>query len=132
MAALPSSITINDGSATPVAVTYTPIAANNGAVTFADKRKSAKAFWPKLTATFNPESPKRASDHVGFEVEYPLTQTVNGVEVVYATAWYSRGRYVLPSGMTQQDRKHICALVRNGMDVTQLVAMVNDLDPMFA
>lgn len=132
MASLPSSISINDGTATPVAVTYTPIAANNGVATFADKRKSAKAFWPKITFTFDGESRARASDHVSVDVEYPLTKTVDGVELVYATAWFKKGTFILPSGMTQQDRKHLRALVVNGQGVAQYTAMVNDLDPMFA
>jgi hypothetical protein len=132
MAALPSSITINDGTATPVAVTYTPISASNGNAVFADKRKVAKAFWPKITYVFDAESRSRASDHVSVEVEYPMTKTVDGVELVYATAWFKKGVFILPSGMSQQDRKHLRALVVNGQGVTQYVAMVNDLDPMFA
>lgn len=132
MAALPSSISIFDGATTAVAVTYTPIAANNGSVVFADKRKSAKAFWPKLTFTFNAETRVRASDHVTIEAEYPLTKTVDGVEVVYATAWFKKGTFILPSGMPQQDRKHLRAMVVNGAGVSQFTAMVNDLDPMFA
>jgi hypothetical protein len=132
MATLPASISINDGSATPVAVTYTPISANNGNVVFADKRKSAKAFWPKISMLFDGETARRQSDHVSIEVEYPLTQTVDGVEVVYATAWFKRGIFVLPSGMPQQDRKHLRALVVNGQGHALYTAMVNDLDPIFA
>lgn len=133
MAALPSSININDGSATPVAISYTPIQVNNGnAVVFADRRKSARAFWPKITFKYDPESNKRRSDHVSVEVEYPMTQVVDGVEHVYATAWYKRGTFILPSGMPQQDRKHLGALVVNGMGVAEFTAMVSDLDPIFA
>jgi hypothetical protein len=132
MAALPSSITINDGTATPVAVTYTPISASGGSAVFADKRKSARSFWPKITFTFEAESPRRTSDHVGLEVEYPMTKTVDGVELVYATAWYKKGTFILPSGMPQADRKHLRALVVNGAGVALFTAMVNDLDPIFA
>lgn len=131
MASLPASITINDGTATPVAVTFTPVAANGGSVTFADKRKGAKAFWPKLTVNFDGEKASRKTDHVDFSFEYPMTQTVNSVEVVYAIARFERGRFILPSGMPAADRKHICAFVRNGMDVAVIQGMVNDLDPIF-
>lgn len=132
MAALPASIIVNDGSVTPEAVTFTPIVADGGVITFADKRKTAKAFWPKLTVTFNPETPARRTDHVEVSLEYPMTQTVNGVEVVYATARYERGRFILPSGMPAQDRKHVRAFVANFLDVAQVQAQVEDLDPMFA
>lgn len=132
MAALPSSITVNDGSGTPVAITYTPISADKGEITFADKRKTAKAFWPKLSIAFSGETPSRKTDHVEVRAEYPLTHTVNGVEVVYATARFERGRFILPSGMPQQDRKHLRAMVANFFDVAQVIANVSDLDPMFA
>lgn len=131
MATLPSSIIINDGTTSPV--TFTPIAVNNhgSSVIFADRRKSARAFWPKLTFTFDAESRVRASDHVTIEAEYPLTKTVDGVEVVYATAWFKKGTFILPSGMPKDDRKHLHALVANGADVPEFMALVNDLDPMF-
>jgi len=131
MALLPSSITINDGSAAPAAITFTPIASSGGTVVFADKRKSARSFWPKLTVSYDAEKPSRRTDHVEVSMEYPMTQTVDGVDVVYATARYERGRFILPSGMPQADRKHLCAFVRNGLDVAQVQALVNDLDPMF-
>lgn len=131
MASLPASITINDGTATPVAVVFTPIAANGGSVTFADKRKAAKTFWPKLTVSFDGETKQRRTDHVDVSFEYPMTQTVDGVEVVYATARFERGRFILPSGMPQADRKHIYAFVRNGLGVSVVQGLVNDLDPIF-
>lgn len=132
MASLPANITINDGSATPVAVTFLPIFADSGVVVFADKRKTAKAFWPKLTLKFVPETASRKTDHVEVTFEYPMTQTVNSVEVVYATARYERGRFILPSGMPSTDRKHLSAFVRNGLDLTQVRGAVEDLDPIFA
>lgn len=132
MATLPTSITVNDGSATPVAITFTPIEVKDGStVVFADKRKTARAFWPKLSVTLDPEKPSRASDHVEMSCVYPLTQVVDGVEVVYATARYERGRFILPSGMPQADRKHLCAFVRNFMDVQSVQDQVNNLDPYF-
>lgn len=132
MAALPSSITVNDGSATPQAITYTPISVEKGnEITFADKRKTAKAFWPKLGIAFSGETPSRKTDHVEVWAVYPLTQTVNGIDVVYATARYERGRFILPSGMPQQDRKHLRAMVANFLDVAVVIANVADLDPIF-
>lgn len=131
MASLPASITINDGASTPVAITFTPISADAGSVTFADKRKTAKAFWPKLTVTFDGEKPSRRTDHVSYEWEYPMTQTVDGVEVVYDTARFTRGRFILPSGMPKADRDHLHAFVANGLGVAQIKALVSDLDPMF-
>lgn len=131
MAQLPTSVTINDGSTTPVAITFTPISSDSGTVVFADKRKSAKAFWPKMTVSFDGEKPSRRTDHVLYEWEYPMTKVVDGVEVVYDTARFTRGRFVLPSGMPESDRNHFRAFVANGLDVPQVRNMVEDLDPMF-
>lgn len=131
MAQVPASITINDGSSTPAAVIFTAIAADFGRVVFADKRKTAKAFWPKLTVQFDAEKASRRTDHVVVEFEYPMVHTVDGVEVVYDTARFKGGKFILPSGMPQADRKHIMAFTANALNVTQVKAMVNDLDPMF-
>lgn len=127
MAAI-ANLTVNDGSATPVAVTFTAASRTNNEVMWEDRRLAASTLWPRLFLSFDRASKARKTNHVELRMEYPIVRTVDGVETVVDTARYERGRYILPISMTEQERKHLSAFVRNGLSATLIKNVAELLD----
>jgi hypothetical protein len=125
------NIVINDGAATPVAVTFHPIGRENNIVTLADQRLDVSEFWPILSARFDRANVKRATNHISIELSYPIVRAVDSVDTVVGTARFVRGQFVLPSIMTDQERAHVHAFVANAVNNAILAAYVTDLEPMF-
>lgn len=127
-----TSITINDGSATPVAVTYTPERdPQTGNVVYIDRRKTARSLQPKLIIGFSPANANRKTYKPSLEGEYPIEGLVNGVAAAVDVARFRNGTFTIPENMTTQDRKHFYAMIYGGMNVAQIKANFVDLEPLF-
>lgn len=124
------AISINDGSATPVAVSYSPELLSSSNTVLVDRREASRDMQPSLTVTFERPTANRKTYKVKRQVAYPIKQTVNGVEVITDIA-RANVEYVLPQSATAQVRKHLRALVANTEDVAIFKAAVEDLDPMY-
>lgn len=124
-------LTINDGTATPVAVTFHPEYVSPQRTVFVDRRKGVSALQPRIIVAYDGAKPRRRTNHIDFSVVYPIEGTVDGVPAVVDTARYERGRFILPDGMGADDRKHMHAFVRNGLSAPLIKAMAEDLDPIY-
>ena len=124
------AITINDGSATPVAVSYAPEMLSSAQSVLVDRREASRDMQPSITITFDPPSATRKTYKVKHAVAYPIKQTVNGVEVVTDTA-RANVEFVIPQSASLQLRKHLRALVANLEDITILKSAIEDLDPLY-
>lgn len=123
-------LTINDGSATPVAVSYSPELLGSEASVFVDRREASRDMQPSITVNFSRASAQRATFKVAHIVEYPIPNVVNGVTLVTDIA-RARVEYTIPKTMTAQQRKHLRALVGNAEALSVLKAGVEDLDPLY-
>lgn len=126
-----NSFTINDGSATPVAVTFSPELLSSAQMVLVDRRKAVRDQQPMLTYTFDRPVPARPKTYkVGGRIAYPIVSMAGGVEVVADTARAEFG-FVLPVTMAIADRKHLRAFLRNAMDQALIKAGIEDLDPTY-
>lgn len=126
-----TSFAINDGSATPVAVTFSPELLSSTQTVLVDRRKAARDQQPSITYAFDRPVPARPNTFkVNGKLAYPIVQTVSGVETVTDIA---RGEFlfVLPTSMQLTDRKHLRAFLRNAVDQALIKAGIEDLDPMY-
>lgn len=124
------AIAIDDGSATPVAVSYSPELLSSAQTVLVDRRLAAREQQPSITLNFDRATTNRKTFKVSRSVAYPIVQTVNGVEIVVDIA-RAKLEYIIPTSMTAQARKHLRALIANIEDVTIFKAGVEDLDPLY-
>lgn len=126
-----ADLVINDGTSTPVAVTFQPAYRNANEVMWEDRRKAVPSMWPRIVATFDRASRRRPTYHADFRVELPIVRNIDGVDTVTDTARYERGRYILPVTMTEQERKHLRAFVVNGLSADPVKGLTELLDPIY-
>lgn len=125
------TLSINDGSATPVAVDFKPLDEENGFILFADQREDVSEFWPILKVKFERASNARATHRAEIQFHYPLKRTVDSVDVAVDTARFVNGRFIIPNTMTSAEQAHFHAFVSNALDEPLIAAYVVDLEPMF-
>lgn len=125
-----SSLSINDGSATPVAVAYAVEKLSSEQTVLVDRRQVSRELQPSLTVFFDRSTPQRKTFKVRHVIAMPLIRTVVGVVVATDIARASV-EYTLPVSMTAQERADLNALVANSQTATVLKAGVKDLDPLY-
>lgn len=126
-----TSFTINDGSATPVAVTFSPELLSSAQTVLVDRRKAVRDQQPTLVYDFARPVPSRPSTFkVNGKIAYPIVSVVNSVEVVSDVARGEFG-FIIPTSMVYADRKHLRAFVRNAIDQAFIKAGIEDLDPLY-
>lgn len=124
------AISINDGTATPVAVSYAPELLSSAQTVLVDRREATRDMQPSITITFDRPSATRKTYKVKHAIAYPIKQTINGVDVVTDIA-RANVEYVIPQSASLQLRKHLRALVANAEDITILKSAIEDLDPLY-
>jgi len=124
------ALTINDGTATPVAVSYSPELLSSTQAVFVDRRLASRDMQPSVEVGFSRPSASRNTFKVSRIVAYPIVRTINGVDVISDTA-RANVTYTIPKSATAQERKHLRALVANSEDLTILKAGPEDLDPLY-
>jgi len=140
-----ANIVINDGQATPAAVTFTTAGVKFDAKsdkiigTWADNSTGIAIGRRTLRASFGNFAKQHNSSGVieeVFDVEVPVLETVAGsTEAGYAAvpkvAFIVRGQVKLwlPTRSTTQNRKDVLAFVKNFLANAVVTAGVQDLDP---
>lgn len=130
MSQITGSLTINDGQATPVAKTFSPERVAPDSSIFTERTAGVSAGFKKLAVRYSAASAKRPTNKVNVDLDFPVLQTVNGVSSV-AYAGRFRGEFTLPDVMTAAERADMHAFVANALDLTQVKAVIKDLDPMY-
>lgn len=122
--------TVLDGSATPVAVTYSVEKLSSEQTVLVDRRLPSRDMQPVVNVTFDRATPNRKTFKVKRTIAYPLVRTISSVDTVIDTA-RATVEYVLPVSATATERKHLRALVANNENAAYMKAMVEDLDPLY-
>lgn len=125
-----STISLNDGQATPVSHDFTPNQISPNSSTFVDKDSTTSAGQKKLILTFSPASVSRQTTRVGVRFAMPIEQTVDGVTSVAYTARFN-GDVVIPDQMTQAQRDDLAAFISNALAHTVVSGSISDLDPVY-
>jgi hypothetical protein len=123
-------LSINDGAATPVAKSFAPERVAPELSTFTERTAASSAGFLRLGVSYSAASSKRATNRVDISFDYPVLQSVNGVNSVAYTARF-KGQFVIPDVMTAAERANLQAFVANAMSNAAVKAVVKDLDPMY-
>lgn len=129
MAAI-APITINDGQATPVAVTFNPENQTPGSFSFVDRTSGVAIGFRRLSISSKFASGGALVNRAKYAVEYPITASVNGVTT---SAYVLRANVdvILPVASTDAERKNLFAFLVNGLQNTLVRGAVRDLDPLY-
>lgn len=125
-----SNLTVNDGEATPVAVTFHPESIGNGNATFRDDRQGQSILMPRIIVNLSLASANRPSNRVVYRVNYPVKRTVDGADVLDYTC-RSETNFILPDRATTQDRQNLLAFHVNGLSDSQIMAVIRDVLPIY-
>lgn len=129
MAAI-APITINDGQATPVAVTFNPENQTPSSFSFVDRASGVAIGFRRLSISNKFASGGALVNRAKYAIEYPITSTVNGVTT---SAYVLRANVdvILPVASTDAERKNLFAFLVNGLQNTLVRGAVRDLDPLY-
>lgn len=126
-----ASFTLNDGAASPVAVTFSPERLPDGKIAWVDRRKSVVSLQPRIILNQSPAYGGRTTHKAGFEVVYPVEGLVDNVPAPVATGRYVDGKFVFPENMPAADRAHMVAFAANFMDAPLIRAVFENNDWVF-
>lgn len=129
MAAI-APITINDGQATPVAVTFNPENQTPGAFSFVDRTAGVAVGFRRLSISNKFATAGAQVNRARFAVEYPVTAVVNGVTTAAYTL-RANVDVILPVASSDAERKNLFAFLTNGLNATLVKGAVRDLDPLY-
>lgn len=129
MSQIQAPLTINNGAATPVAVSYGPERVAPELSTFVDRTSGVSALYPRVSIKFSPAI-GRATNRVDLDIDYPVGTTVNGVSTV-ASIGRVRSYAVIPDTWNAADRANLVALFANALDNASIRGVFKDLDPLY-
>lgn len=115
MPTIAANLTINDGSTTPVAVSYALERRLDGGAVHVDRRLASRELQPELSYSFKVPSPKARAYTCERSVKMPIVRVVNGADTVVG---YNKGfvTLVFDKASTEQERKHLDRAVANLAD----------------
>lgn len=125
-----AAVVINDGTATPVAVTFAPEKVTPSDTVLVDRRKTARTLQPSIRVSFSPASAKRKTHRMTIGLDYPWEGVIDGVAAPVGVARVDCN-VTVPDGLPLQDRKHVHAFIANALDNALLKGVVVDLDPLY-
>jgi hypothetical protein len=128
-----STISLNDGQATPVAHVFSPkvqVTPGSTILTNSDDNTTSAGDL-RLHLGFSSANSKRKTNRVKYEFAYPVEATdADGITRVAYTGRFSID-VVIPEEMTQAERDDLAAYLKNAMSDSVLQGYVSDLDPMY-
>lgn len=128
--AIVAPITINDGKATPVAVTFNPGPEVPEGRSFEDRTAGVSIGFRRLTVSTRFAKGNSTVNRSKLSLELPVTTTVNGVTSV---AYTLRGavELILPVQSTDAERKDVYAFLQNALANALVKGALRDLDPIY-
>lgn len=122
-----ADITINDGTATPVAVTFKIVQATPKLSIWKDKRLGSKpAQWPEITLSADIPGPRSVLRKAEERVAVPVLDAVTGAVIDVCRA---RIVYDIPVTATAQNTNDLYAYTANAANHALIKGAVRDLDP---
>lgn len=125
-----AAITLADGQATPVNITFNPESVTPDSSIFVDRSSGVAAFFRRLTVRYSPASGTRKTVRTSYDVSVPVTATVDGVSTVVRTL-RAKVDVILPDGSTDAERKDLYAFLKNGLANALIQGNLRDHDPLY-
>jgi len=128
-----STIAINDGATTPVERSFVPTRESPEGFVYLDKSSGVVVTYNKLvvaTKLPNASSTGEKNFRVKLQVHTPIGEVLPANPSLTRLAYTLRfsGEYVLPERSSEQERKHIAALVANAANHAMIKGLVTSLD----
>lgn len=126
-----AALVINDGQATPVAVTFTPESVTPELSTFVDRSSGVAARFRRLSNRYQPATASLKRTRTALSVSAPIWGTLpSGASGVIYTL---RGKvdFDFPENCTDAERKDMYAFVLNSLSNTLLRGSLRDNDPLY-
>lgn len=125
MAQAPATIVLNDGTGTPVAITFTTVKASPALTVFKDKRLSKVSHWPEVTLASDIPVSSANLRKPEMRVAYPIVDPVTGLVTDVMRA---RVPCDIPMSATQTDINHFYAFLKNALGHAVVQGAIRDLD----
>jgi len=129
--AIVAPITVNNGAATPVAITFNPeVQGVDGSYSFVDRTSGVAIGYRRLTVTSKFAKGSALVNRSKLALEIPVTSLVNGITT---QAYVIRGTLdlILPVQCTDAERKDAFAFITNALSNTLVRGALRDLDPIY-
>jgi len=123
-----AALTINDGLASPVAHTFSPVTTTGAKAKWADRSPTIPAGYRTISHEMAEPNGSRTVNKITMGYMVPTVATVNAVDTVvrYNSA---KLEFNLHPESTLQDRKDILAYVANSLGVAAVKTSVENLEP---
>lgn len=125
-----AAISINDGQATPVAITFNPESVTPGLSSFADRTSGIALAFRRIKVSNSFANGKTKVNRSKLSIEFPVTQSVNGITSVAYTLRANLD-IILPDGATDAQRKDLYAFAKNALSNALIQGALRDLDPLY-
>lgn len=125
-----AALTINDGQATPVAHTFSPVTTDGSTAKWADRAPSIPAGFRTISYEVAGPNGSRTTNKLQAGFMIPVVATVNGVDTVVR---YSSGQITLnihPEA-TLQERKDLLAYMTNFVANATVKTSVENVEPFY-
>lgn len=129
--AIVAPITVNNGAATPVAITFNPEAqGTDGSYSFVDRTAGVSIGYKRLTTTSKFAKGSALVNRSKLALEMPVTSVVNGITT---QAYVIRGTLdlIFPVQCTDAERKDAYAFLQNALSNALVRGALRDLDPIY-
>jgi hypothetical protein len=123
-------IVINDGKATPAAVTFNPESVATGEASFVDRTPGVSIGFRRVAVQYKPAKGASKVNRAKYFVEMPVTQVVNGITSIAYTL-RANVDVILPDQSTIAERNDLYAFLQNGLGNALVRGAVRDLDPIW-
>lgn len=130
MSQITAPLAINNGAATPVAVSFAPERVAPELSTFVDRSSGVSALYPRISVTFSPAANNRPTARIEINIDYPKASVANGVSTVASVGRF-RSYAVVPDNFDTADRSHFAAFIKNALANVTVNNVIKDLDPMY-
>lgn len=131
-------IVLNDGSATPVARTFSPVDLKNDIAKWADRSGGIAIGYPKLTMSLSEPTATRRNYKLTLKVVTPVLEitspsTATGIQPQPTKAYdlISNHEFVLPERSSLAQRKDILAFAKNLLSDANVIAAVQNFEAIY-
>lgn len=122
------AITVNDGKATPAAVTFSPENITTGESTFVDRTPGVSIAFRRLKIWFKPANGASKVNRNTFFTDIPVTAMVNGITTV-VHVMRAKTEIIVSDVSTPAERNDLFAIHTNGLQHAAVKGSMRDLDP---
>lgn len=125
-----ATLTINDGAATPVAHTFSPVSTNGSHAYWADRSQATPAGYFKVDHNVENPNSSRTVYRVTMGFGVPTLASIDGVQTVVRTN-SAQVVFNLHPDSTLQERKDLLAFVANSLGLTDVKNSVWNIEPFY-